>query len=76
MKRSELANFEGIWKQYALINSLVLVCVRRVCSVQAENTHRWGKHHCTAGLQFNKTENDQWKKYNFLYFVKQSNATL
>ena len=24
-----------------------------------ENTHHWGKHHCTAGLQFNKTGTDQ-----------------
>ena len=24
-----------------------------------ENTHRWGKDHCTAGLQFNKTGTDQ-----------------
>ena len=31
-----------------------------------ENTHRWGKHHCMAGLQFNKTGTDQWRKYNFI----------
>ena len=28
--------------------------------------HRWGKDHCTAGLQFNKTETDQWRKYDFI----------
>jgi len=28
-------------------------------NVYPENTHRWGKHHCTAGLQFNKTGTDQ-----------------
>ena len=28
-------------------------------SVQPENTHRWGKDHCTAGLQFNKNGTDQ-----------------
>ena len=27
--------------------------------VRSENTHRWRKLHCTAGLQFNKTETDQ-----------------
>ena len=27
--------------------------------LDAENTHRWGKHHCTAGLQFNKTGTDE-----------------
>ena len=27
--------------------------------MSAENTHRWGKHLCTAGLQFNKTGTDQ-----------------
>ena len=27
--------------------------------LEAENTHRWGKDHCTAGLQFNKTGTDQ-----------------
>ena len=25
-----------------------------------------GKHHSTAGLQFNKTGTDQWRKYNFI----------
>ena len=24
-------------------------------SVWPKNTHRWGKNHCTAGLQFNRT---------------------
>ena len=27
-----------------------------------ENTHRWGKDHCTAGLQFNKTGLDRQRK--------------
>ena len=28
-----------------------------------ENTHRWGKDHCTDGLQFNNTGLDQGRKY-------------
>ena len=27
--------------------------------VSTESTHRWGKDHCTAGLQFKKTGTDQ-----------------
>ena len=38
-----------------------------------ENTHRWGKDHCTAGLQFNKTGTDQWRKY---YITKSIDGAL
>ena len=31
--------------------------------IVAENTHRWGKDHCTAGLQFNKTGLYQGRNY-------------
>ena len=30
-----------------------------IASTIPENIHRWGKEHCTAGLQFNKTGTDQ-----------------
>ena len=38
-------------------------------TVDSENTHRWGKDNCSAGLQFNKTGTDQWGKYNFICIV-------
>ena len=41
------------------------ILVRKVMN-WPENTHRWGKDHCTAGLQLNKTGTDQWRKYNFI----------
>ena len=31
--------------------------------LKSENSHRWWKDHCTAGLQFNKTGFDQKIKY-------------
>ena len=38
------------------------------------NTHHWGKDHCTAALQFNKTGTQQKKKiYCYLYVVRQLN---
>ena len=35
----------------------------RKLSNSAENTHCWGKHHCTAGLQFYKVALDCFTKY-------------
>ena len=31
--------------------------------IWTESTHRWGKDHCTAGLQFNKTGTDHKRTY-------------
>ena len=41
----------------------------------SENTHRWGTHHCTAGLQFYKVALDCFTKY-FDQKVKQIPQTL
>ena len=37
-----------------------------ISSTYPENTYRWGKDHCTAGLQFNMTGTDQLRKYYFI----------
>ena len=37
-----------------------------------ENTHHRGKYHCTAGLQFNKTEFDQKRKYETLFVCSEA----
>ena len=41
----------------------------------AENTHQWGKDHCSAILQFSKTGFDQ-KENMFLYVLTQLNPNL
>ena len=35
--------------------------------IWTESTHRWGKDHCTAGLQFNKTGTDHKRTYIFIF---------
>ena len=41
--------------------------------VRAKNTHRWGKDHCTVGLQFYKVALDCFTKYkqNYISFIGQ-----
>ena len=42
--------------------NLTEVC-QILLNVQSENTHRWGKDHCMAGLQFYKVALDCFTKY-------------
>ena len=35
--------------------------------VPPENTHRWGKYHCTAGLQFDSTASLHTKNHRFAF---------
>ena len=42
----------------------------------SENAHRWGKHHCTAGLQFYKFALDCFTKYKKISFIGQFQSCL
>ena len=61
----ELISFGDKWLIiiYYMAEIVLLIAVE----LKAEKTHRWGKDHSgMAGLQFNKTGTDQWRKYYFI----------
>ena len=45
--------------QFQRLISILVRFRHHTCTDGAENSHRWGKHHCMAGLQINKTRTDQ-----------------
>ena len=48
--------YKGIFNVKNINGDLRICCLNQYqISPMQENTHCWGKHHCMAGLQFNKT---------------------